>query len=263
MSKQFDGSVVWITGGGSGLGRGMALCFAREGASVIVSGRRQERLTLVAGEIDEAGGAGVAMVCDVTDEAEVQATVDSIVDRFGRLDVVVANAGFAVGGKIENISADEWRRQLDVNVVGLALTARAALPALRLSRGRVALVGSVAGTVTSPGSGAYCASKYAVRAIGQTLSMELHGTGVTCTTIQPGFVASEIAQVDNDGVHDSNRRDKRPAKLMWPTDKAARVMVDAIRRRRREFTFTFHGLVASFAGRHTPGFVHWVTTRNR
>jgi len=125
------------------------------------------------------------------------------------------------------------------------------------------LIGSVASMLATPGMGAYSASKSAVRAIGQALAVELHGTGVTCTTIHPGYIESEIAQVDNQGRFDASREDRRPQNLMWPADKAARVMVDAIAKRKRECTFTGHGKVGAFAGRHMPALVHFGLTRTK
>ena len=91
--------------------------------------------------------------------------------------------------------------------------------------------------------------------------MELAGSGTSCTTVQPGFVDSQIRRVDNKGAFRADRRDPAPAKLMWPAPKAARVVVDAIWRREREFTFTGHGRAIAFLGRHTPGLVHFAATR--
>ena len=261
MTRRFENQVVWITGGGSGIGRALALAFGDEGAVVAVSGRREDRLQRVVEELEKQGRKGLAVRCDVADEASVAQAVEEVVAKLGGLDVAVANAGFSVGGRIEKLSAADWRRQLDVNVIGVAMTARYALPHLRKSKGRLAIVGSVVSMMTSPGFGAYSASKYAVRAIGQTLAAELHGTGVTCTTIHPGYVQSEIAQVDNQGRFDETREDKRPSGLMWPADRAARSMVNAIARRKREHVFTGHGKLAAFAGRHTPGLVHFGVTR--
>ncbi len=254
--------MVWITGGGSGIGRELALAFAREGAAVAVSGRRQERLDEVAAELDATAGSGLAVHCDVTDEESVAAAVATVVESLGRLDVAVANAGFAVAGKVETLSAADWRRQFETNVIGLTSTARAAIPHLKQTQGRLALVGSVSSFVAMPGVGPYHSSKYAVRAIGQTLSMELHGSGVSCTTIHPGFVESEIAQVDNRGRFNPKRPDRRPAKLMWAADRAARVMVNSIHRRQRERVFTGHGRVIGWIGRHMPGAAHFFITRS-
>ena len=261
MAERFRGKVVWITGGGSGIGRSLALAFAREGAKVAVSGRREDRLASVADEIEQLGGEALAVPCNVTDEGSIEEAVARVIEAFGQLDVAVANAGFALAGKVEKLSAADWRRQLDVNVVGLAITARHAIPHLKDTGGRLALVGSVSSMLVAPGLAAYSASKYAVRAIGQSLAVELHGSGVSCTTIFPGFVESEIDQVTNDGVFDPTREDRRPKKLMWTSERAAKVMLDAIATRKREFTFTGHGKLAAFVGKHWPGLMHFGLTR--
>jgi NAD(P)-dependent dehydrogenase (short-subunit alcohol dehydrogenase family) len=257
----FRGQVAWITGASSGIGRALALELARHGADVAISARRVDRLQELAAAIEALQRRCLVVPCDVTDEAAVAAAVARIVERLGRLDVAVANAGFAVSGRVEELSAADWRRQLDTNVVGAALTARHALPELRRTAGRLVLVGSVASMMTGPKSGAYAASKYAVRALGQTLAMELHGSGVSCTTLHPGFVDSEIARVDNQGRFDPARTDRRPARLMWPAERAAQVMVRAIWQRRGEYVFTGHGKLAGFLGRHWPGLVQFAQTR--
>lgn len=253
MGKRFKGQVAWITGGGSGIGEALALAFADEGADVVVSGRRQDKIDAVARAVEARGRRGLAVTCDVTDEATLAEAVTRIVAEFGRLDVAVANAGFSVSGRVLRHTAEDWRRQFDTNVIGAAMTVRHAMPELMKHDGRVVLIASVASMFTYPAGGPYCASKAALRAIGQALSIELQGTGVSCTTIHPGFVESEIAQVDNHGQFDGARPDPRPAKLMWPAAKAATVMVRAIHRRKREFVFTAHGVVATWIGRHLPG----------
>jgi NAD(P)-dependent dehydrogenase (short-subunit alcohol dehydrogenase family) len=262
MPPPLAGQTVWITGASSGIGRALALAYAGRGANVAISARREERLTEVEREIEARGGHALALPCDVTDEARVAGAVEALMARFGRLDVAVANAGYAVRGRVERLTAADWRRQLDVNVVGVAMTARHAIPHLRATRGRLALVASVAGLIPAPGAGAYSASKAAVRAMGQALAVELHGSGVSCTTLFPGFVESEIGQVDNEGVFRPDDRDRLPGRLTWPTDRAARVMMAAVTRREREFVFTGHGRFAGFLGRHMPGVLHFAITRS-
>lgn len=262
MKKRFEGSIVWITGGGSGIGRALAEEFARQGANVVVSGRRRERLEETCEALKALGSDAMFVEADVTSDASLSLAVDAIVERYGRLDIAVANAGFAVSSRIENLDAATLRRQLDTNVVGLVSTARAAMPELRKSKGQIVLIGSVTSVFWAPGVGPYNASKAAVRALGRTLAIEMHGTGVGVTTIHPGFVESEINQVDNRGVYNPKRRDTRPAKLMWPSDRAARVMVRAIAQRKREFVFTWHGKFGFFLGKHLPGLVHFFMTRS-
>lgn len=261
MAGRWDGHVVWLTGAGSGLGEAMALEFARGGAKVALSGRRVDRLEAAAERIRALGAEALVVPCDVTDEASLDEAVAAVVARFGRLDVAVANAGYSAGGPVETVSMDDWRRQLEVNVVGAAGTAARAIPHLRATRGRLVLVGSVAAMVHFAKAGPYQASKAAILALGNTLSAELAGEGITCTTIHPGFVKSEIYLRDNQGQVRDGRRDRRPAQLLWETDDAARVMVSAIWKRKRQFVFTGHGRFGWFMASHFPGFVHWVTTR--
>ncbi|MEZ4440551.1 MAG: SDR family oxidoreductase [Polyangiaceae bacterium] len=263
MAQRFADRVVWITGGSSGIGRACALAFAAEGAAVAVSGRRTEPLAAVVRELEARGARALAVGCDVRQDEQIERAVETVVEQFGQLDVAVANAGFSVAGPVESLSGEDWRRQLETNVVGPALCARYALPHLRATRGRIALVGSVAAFIYAPKLAAYNASKAAIVALGETLSLELAGSGVTCTTLHPGFVESEIARVDNSGRHDPTRRDKRPQQLMWPAEKAAAVMLDAIHRRQRELVFTGHGKVGAFLGRHFPGLTHFAMTRGR
>ena len=258
---KWNGQVVWITGAGSGIGKALALELAAQGATVAVSGRRQKNLEDVAKEIEQRGGKALPAMCDVTDEDDVQRCVDAVAKELGRLDAAIANAGFSVAGKLRKLSAEDWRRQLDTNVVGAAITARHALPHLEKTKGRIAFVGSVAAFTPAPGISAYCASKAAVRMVGLSLAMELHGTGVSVSLLHPGYVESEIAQVDNQGRHDGSRADKRPKNLMWPADKAAKVMASALWARKREYVFTGHGKVGAFLGQHAPQLIHFAMTQ--
>jgi NAD(P)-dependent dehydrogenase (short-subunit alcohol dehydrogenase family) len=253
MAKAFENRVVWITGASSGLGWSLALELARQGADIAVSARRIDRLQSLVSQIEGLGRSALAIPCDVCEESAIREAVDKLIAYFGRLDVAIANAGFGVMGRIERLDAEAWRRQLETNVIGAALTARYALPHLRNTRGRMVLVGSVAALLPGPGTGAYAASKAAVRSIGESLNVECAGSGVSVTTVHPGYVESEIGRVDNQGRFDASRKDTRPARLMWSAERAAQVMARAIARREREFVFTGHGKVGAFIGQHFPG----------
>ena len=260
MKSSYEGKTVWITGGGSGLGKAMALRYSHLGARVAVSGRRADKLEETVRDVEDQGGSGLAVPCDVSQEQQIAAAVDQVVSKFGSLDVAVANAAFALKGNIETLEADDWRRQFGVNVIGAAMTAKHALPELRKTRGRLALVGSGASLATVPEFGAYAASKYALRAIGQTLAMELHGSGVSCTTLYPGYMETEFAQLDNHGNLDPEKK-KVTNRYMWSAERSAETCVRAIHKRRRELAFTGLGKVWGWFGAHTPGLIHFVITR--
>ncbi len=258
---EFAGKVAWITGGGSGIGRAIAVEFARQGARVAVSGRRTEKLDQTVAQVQAAGGEGLAVPCDVQDQAALVGAVAHIVEAWGGLDVAVANAGFGIAKKGHHATVEDFQRQLGVNVFGVVGTVQAALPELLKTGGRLALMGSVASFVSYPTGAAYAASKAAVGAYGDGLYIDLKGTGVSCTALHPGFVESEINQVDNKGVFHEDRVDKRPELIMWKADRAARVMVAAIARRRRRKVITGHGVAVDVLMRLCPGLVYWLMRR--
>ncbi len=255
-------NVVWITGASSGIGKAMAFEWARLGYKVAISSRRKELLEKVADEIRDSGGVALVIPCDIMQETNIENSIQQIIENWGRLDVVVANAGFGVFGSIEKLTAKDWNRQLQGNVTGLALTVKYSLPYLKKSNGRIGLVGSVGAFLPNPNLGAYGASKAAVHSIGQTLQVELIGTGVSCTTMHPGFVVSEITRIDNDGVWHPERTDPRPLNLIWPTDKAAKVMVKAILKRKRNYIFTGHGKAFVWLQRLIPGLMRLIISKS-
>ena len=254
-------NVVWITGASSGIGKAMAFEWARLGYKVVLSARRSALLEEIAMEIKQSGGEALVIPVDIMEEKSIENAVQSIITTWGRLDVAVANAGFGVFGSIDKLTAKDWNRQLQGNVTGLALTVKYALPHLKQNQGRIGLVGSVGAYLPNPHVGAYGASKAAVHSIGLTLQVELMGTGVSCTTIHPGFVVSEIARIDNEGVWHPERPDPRPANLMWTTNKAAKVMVKAIIKRKRNYIFTTHGRVFVWLQRWFPSLIRTIVSK--
>ncbi len=255
---ELAGKVAWITGGGSGIGRALALECARRGARVVVSGRRADRLEETVRAIEGAGGEGLAAPADVQQARDLDDAVKLAVDRFGHLDLVIANAGFGLAGKAHQQTVSDWQRQLGVNVFGAVGTVQAALPELLKTGGRIGLVGSVAAVVTYPTGAAYAASKAAIGSYGEGLYLDLKGTGVSCTTLHPGFVESEIGQVDNKGVFHDDWKDPRPQLIMWTAERAARVMIDALVKRKRRKVITGHGVFADWLMRCCPGLVYWL-----
>ena len=200
-------NVVWITGASSGIGKEMAFVWAGLGYKVALSARRKELLEEIANKIINSGGDALVVPVDILEEKSIEAAVQQIISTWGRIDIAVANAGYGVFGKIETLTSKDWSRQLLGNVTGLALTVKYALPYLKQNQGRIGLVGSVGAFLPNPYVGAYGASKAAVNSIGLTLQVELKDTGVSCTTLHPGFVKSEIARVDNEGVWHPERND--------------------------------------------------------
>ncbi len=249
---QTSTKVIWITGASSGIGKEMAVQYGAKKYAVAVSARRTDLLNELVDTIKAQGGDAFAVACDVSSENSIQKAISSIVAHYGKIDIAVANAGCAVVGFFETLTQEEWIRQLNINVVGLAMTTKHVLPELKKTKGQIVLIGSVSGFVPNPYTSAYGASKAAVHNIGESLQVELRDTGVNCTTIHPGFVDSNITRVDNQGNFEPAAKDPRPAHLMWPTDKAVKSMIKAIERRKKVEVITGHGKVFVFLGRFFP-----------
>ncbi|MGK3965692.1 SDR family oxidoreductase [Sorangium sp. So ce118] len=252
MASGLAGQVVLITGASSGIGEALAREVARRGGRLVLAARRTERLEALAAELGASGGEALATPCDVTRDGDVEGTVEKAREAFGRLDIAIANAGFGVAGRVEELSLDDFRRQFETNVFGALRTVKAALPELRRSRGGVALIGSASGYIAFPTMAAYSMSKFAVRALAETLRGELHAEGVAVTHIAPGFVASEIRRIDNAGKLRDGAREPVPPWLIMPTPKAARQIMDAIVARRAEAVITGHAKLGVSLARHAP-----------
>jgi len=252
---RFVGQIVVITGASSGIGAALAREFARQGAHLVLVARRRDRLTALAAEIERTGQRALALTADVTRDGDLERVVAETRAAFGRVDVVVANAGFGVVGPVERLGLEDYRRQFETNVFGVLRTVHAALGELKAARGRLVIVGSVSGYIATPGSSPYAMSKFAVRALAEALGHELAPAGVSVTLVSPGFVESEIRRVDNSGRFQPGAEEPIPSWLMVPADRAARSIVRAVARRRHEIVVTAHGKVAVFMQRHAPRLV--------
>ncbi len=177
--------VMLITGASSGIGAATARAAAGAGWRVVLAARSVDRLEALAADLGDDNALSVQ--CDVTEWEQQQAMVAAALDRFGRLDCAFANAGFGAKRGFLEESPEHWRAMVLTNVYGAALTIRAALGALKESRGHLILTGSVAGRRALPGS-LYSATKWAVTAMGEAARLELEGTGVRVTLIEPGMV---------------------------------------------------------------------------
>ncbi len=253
--------VSLITGASSGIGAALARELAGQGSDLVLLARREERLQDLAGEIRAMGRRAIAVRGDVTRDGDLERAVQQAHEELGTIDLVVANAGFAIANQVAKLTLEDFQRQFETNVNGVLRTVYATMADLRASRGCLALVGSVNGYVALPGAAPYCMSKFAVRALAASLRFELAGTGVGVVHIAPGFVASEIRQVDRQGVYHAEAADSVPGWLVVPADVAAREMARGIRRRRQEVVVTGHGKLLVFLQRHFPGLLAVVVRR--
>ncbi len=188
--------VIAITGASAGIGRATALRLARDGAAVAICARRRDLLDAVAAEIVAGGGQALAVVADVTRAADMDAFVAQTVARFGRLDVMLCNAGFGIAGAIDEIAPDQMQKLMDVNYTGTYHATRAALPLFRRQgSGHVIMVSSIVGKRGVPYMGAYSATKFAQVGLAECLRSELVGSGIHVTLVYPVSTETEFFDV--------------------------------------------------------------------
>jgi NADP-dependent 3-hydroxy acid dehydrogenase YdfG len=189
--------VFLITGASSGIGAATACAASGAGYRVVLAARSADRLNELASDLGGPDRA-LAVECDVTEWQQQQAMVQTALDRYGRLDVAFANAGFGAARGFLNETPEYWRSMVLTNVYGAALTIRATIPALKDSRGHLLLTGSLAGRRALPGS-LYSATKFAVTAMGEAARLELNDTGVRVTLIEPGMVDTPFFEKPGEG----------------------------------------------------------------
>ncbi|HEX7941714.1 MAG TPA: SDR family oxidoreductase [Gemmatimonadaceae bacterium] len=189
------GKVVVITGASSGLGEATARHLSAQGATVVLGARRAERLQSLADELTANGARALAVATDVTDPGQVQRLVDAAVETFGRVDVMLNNAGLMPHSPLERRKIDDWNRTIDVNIKGVLYGIAAALPYMqRQMSGHIINVSSVAGHKVRPGGAVYSATKFAVRVLSEGLRQEVKPYNIRTTVISPGAVATELPE---------------------------------------------------------------------
>jgi len=251
MIRKVSGTTAVITGATSGIGRETALAFARAGASVVVAGRRNERLQQVVSEIESAGGEALGVITDVANRSEVDRLIDSAVERFGRIDTLVNNAGVAFAGRFDQMSLEDFRRVMDVNFWGAVYASRAAVTHMRDQRGGGVIinVSSIFGKRGVPFQTAYCGSKFALAGFSEALRAEVMSDGIDVSTIFPGAVETEIFEsaANQTGLEAPSFMPKFPANAM------ARIIVQTARFPQAEVVAALDAQAINFFNRLAPG----------
>jgi 3-hydroxy acid dehydrogenase/malonic semialdehyde reductase len=226
------GKIVLVTGASSGIGRSCARVFAREGASILMAARRKDRLM----ELSESLAAEFrvpvrSFVLDVRNRAEVEKALAGLPDDWKEIDVLVNNAGLSRGlDKFPEGLIPDWDEMIDTNVKGLAYVSRAVLPGMvARKRGQVINIGSIAGHELYPGGNMYCASKFAVKALTRGLRLDLNGTNIRVSTIDPGMVETEFSEVRFHGDKERAKKVYQGFTPLSPDDVAETVLFCATR----------------------------------
>lgn len=191
--ENIAGKIIVITGASSGLGEAAARSLSAQGATVVLGARRKERIEALAEELTKNGGKAFALATDVTDAGQVKKLVDTAVNEFGKIDVILNIAGLMPLSPLEFLKIDDWDKTIDVNIKGVLYGIAAVLPYMKKQKsGQIISVSSVAGHTISPGSAVYSATKYAVRVISEGLRQEVKPYNIRTAVISPGAVDTEL-----------------------------------------------------------------------
>jgi short-subunit dehydrogenase len=233
MANSLHGKVVLITGASSGFGEDAARLFAREGCRVVLAARRVEKLKAIAGEIRSAGGDALVIPVDVNEHAEIKSMVQTILEHYGRIDILFNNAGFGGVDWFENLKPERHiESMMSVNLIGTMLVTHSVLPGmLKRRNGHIINMSSVAGLIASPLITTYAASKYGVRAFTDALRREVSPFGIKVTGIYPGPASTEFGQ----GLQRSAARERfrRSLGVRMTSEYVARRIVDVAKHPRR------------------------------
>lgn len=195
MTKKLAGKVAFVTGASSGIGEATAVAMAEEGARVAVLARRADRLEQIVKRIEDAGGEAVPIVADVTDEIQLRAAIRRAKETFGRIDILMNNAGVMLLHQIGGADPGEWRQMLELNVLAVMLACQEILPIMKAQGGgHIVNISSVAGRQVKAGYSGYNASKWALGAFSESLRQEVTRQHIRVTVIEPGMVATELRE---------------------------------------------------------------------
>ena len=246
MKVDWSKEVVLITGASSGIGRALALEWGRRGARLGLTARRGEELLRLSEEIERAGGEALALPADVRDPVALNAVAERVRERWGRIDVLVANAGMSSTAAATKLNAGEVGDLISINVIGVVNSVAAVLPAmLERGSGHLVAISSLASYRGMPKSGAYSASKAAVSTLFESLRVDLRKSNIAVTTIHPGFIRTPMT---------AGRKKKLPF-LLEPEDAACRI-IRAVERRARTYAFPWQLAALVRVIRHIPGAVY-------
>ncbi|KJH86932.1 oxidoreductase [Pseudomonas fluorescens] len=224
--SDIQSKVVVITGASSGIGEAAARLLAARGACVVLGARRADRLQTLVQELEAAGHRAACKAVDVTRRDDVQSLIDFAVEKYGRLDVIINNAGVMPLSKLEALKVEEWDRMIDVNIRGVLHGIAAGLPLMQRQRsGQFINIASIGAYAVSPTAAVYCATKFAVRAISEGLRQEVGGD-VRVTVISPGVTESELAESISDEGGRAEMREFR--RIAIPAEAIARAIAYAI-----------------------------------
>lgn len=253
--------VVIITGATSGIGRGCAEVFAREGARLVITGRNEEKMREVQDRLEEIKAGHLGLILDVEKEEDNKRMVDETIKKFGKIDVLINNAGISMRAMFEELDLEVFRKVMEINFFGTVYATKYALPYLLESRGVIVAISSINGHRSTPARTAYSASKFAMEGFFESLRTEVMNRGVHVLVVSPGFTGTNIrkAALDKDG-KPQQHSPREEEKMMTP-EQVARAILKGIKHKKRDIVLTPMGKLVVFLNKWLPGWMDKMTYR--
>lgn len=262
-SDAFDGQVVIVTEASAGIGKSLAFLLASQCAKVVIAARRAERLEKIAETCRIFCGEVMVLPTDVSDEAQCKDLIEKTIARYGKLDMLINNAGMAASALFDEFpDLCLFKRTMEINFYGAVYCTYYALPYLKQNHGRIVAISSLGGKTAIPYNTPYCASKYALHGFYDSLRMELYRSGVSCTVVCPSWVATEFheSQLNKAGVPRGLHGRAYYSKRTMTSDQCAKTILDAAEKRRREVLLG-PGALAVWLKVIAPGFLDWLAVK--
>lgn len=257
----FKGKVAIVTGSSMGIGKTVARQLLEAGAFVVINGRNQERLDATALQFRSQGFDPLPIAADVSRLDDARLIAQRALDYFGRIDILINNAGVSMEGEVDDLNPNVFRTVIDVNLLGSFYATKAMLPAIRKTGGSVLFISSVAGLSGLPGYSAYSCSKMALTALAQSLRLELHGAGVHIGIAYVGFTQNDPDKVIHNAKGEMIPQPARDFAHAQPVDVVARRIIQMVERRQFKRVFSPLGKLAAMTNWWAPPLLNWFIRR--
>jgi len=248
----FSNKVAIITGSSGGIGKATAIGLAEQGASIVINGRNKAKLQLVKIELEQMGFTVLAVAADITSYEECQRLMQETVNHFGKIDILVNNASLTMNDSFENLHPDIFSKVFLSNTLGTIMPTKAVLPYVKLTKGSVLFISSLAGLHGLPGGSAYCAGKMSLTAFWQSMRIELNNTGIHFGICYVSFTQNDASKrmLSSDGKLVPIQ--KRPEILKQSQEQVASVIIQSIKKRRAKVVLSSFGKITAIAFRYFP-----------
>lgn len=247
------GKVAIVTGGSSGIGKALAISFAKRGAKVVITGRSEERLNEVATALDALNAPNLCLQLDVASEKDNRHLIEETIKSFGQIDILVNNAGISMRALFEETELDVFKKVMDINFYGTLYATKFALPHVLKTKGSIVGVSSINGYRGTPARTAYTASKFAMNGFFESLRTEVMHRGVHVLVACPGFTGTNIRKAALTADGSSQGESPRDEGQMMSAEEVAEGIIKAIIKRKRDVVFTTQGKLAVFLNKVIPG----------